>query len=136
MSTASQIVLGNDAQRYETLFRISEALSACREPEELSQVLNGHLRELIGFDRLDLVIFKEDSNEIEWRLISEVQSAFAELPIEETASWHVYETQEVLSIPDWSAHAGFPRLKHFLESQGIKVGSVIRVPLTTAHRRL
>jgi formate hydrogenlyase transcriptional activator len=136
MSTASQFVLGNDTQRYEALFRISEALSSCREPEELTQVLEAQLRELIGFDRLDLIIFKEDSKQIEWRMISELQSVFSDLPLEETASWHVYETQEVLHIPDWSAHTGFPRLKKVLEDRGFKVGAVIRVPLTTAHRRL
>src|SRR5882724_2235675 len=136
MSTASQFVLGNDAQRYDALFRISEALSACREPEELTQVLEAQLRELIGFDRLDLIIFKEDSKQIEWRLNSELQSVFSDLPLEETASWHVYETQEVLHIPDWSAHTGFPRLKKVLEDRGFKVGAVVRVPLTTAHRRL
>ena len=81
MSTDSQLVLGTDSQRYEALFRISEALSACREPEELSQVLDDQLRELISFDSLDLIIFKEDSNEVEWRLISELQTVFAELPI-------------------------------------------------------
>ena len=30
----------------------------------------------------------------------------------------------------------FPRLKRLVETVGLKLGSVIRVPLTTAHRRL
>ena len=50
MSTDTQIELGTDAQRYEALFGISEALSACREPEELSQVLADQLREVLSFD--------------------------------------------------------------------------------------
>ena len=66
MSPEPQLALGTDAERYEALLRISEALSACGEPEELARVLADQLRELISFDHLDVQIFKEDSNEIEW----------------------------------------------------------------------
>ncbi len=124
-----------DARRYETLFRISEALSACREPEEVFRVLADQLRELISFDYLDVLVFKENSNEVE-RHISELQIDLADLPIEETGSWQVYHTQEALHIEDWSTDTRFPRLKQLFENKGIKLGSGIRVPLTTAHRRL
>src|SRR5260370_6674087 len=136
INTDSQVALETDAQRYEALLRISEALSACREPEELSRVLDDQLRDLITFDLLDVKVFKENSDEIEWRMVSELQIAYADLPIEETASWHVYHTQEALHIADGNVDTRFPRLKQLLENNGIKVGSVIRVPLTTAHRRL
>ena len=66
MCPEPQLALATDAQRYGALFRITEALSACREPEELARVLAGELRELISFDHLDVLIFKENSNEIEW----------------------------------------------------------------------
>jgi formate hydrogenlyase transcriptional activator len=136
MSTDSQLALGTDAERFEALFRISEALSACREPEELSQVLAAQLREVIGFDNLDVIVFKENSNEIEWHVISELQVGCPDLPVEETPSWHVYNTQEAMHIADWNADTSFPRLKQLLEDSGFKLGSMIRVPLTTAHRRL
>src|SRR5229473_5559200 len=89
MSADSQLALRTNAQRYEALLRISEALSACREPEEVSQVLADQLRELITFDFLDVIVFKENSDDIEWHVISELQIVYADLPIEETASWHV-----------------------------------------------
>jgi formate hydrogenlyase transcriptional activator len=136
MSTDSQLGLGTDARRYEALFRISEGLSACREPEELSRVLADQLREVIGFDYLDVLVFKENSSEVEWRMITELQIACADLPIEETVSWHVYQTQEAVHIADWSADTSFPRLKQLVESRGEKPGSVICLPLTTVHRRL
>ena len=67
-SLERQFALGTDAQRYEeALFRISEALSACGEPEKLARVLADQLRELISFDHLDVLVFKENSNEIEWQ---------------------------------------------------------------------
>ncbi len=136
VSTPSQLALGTDAQRYEALFRISEALSACREPEELSRVLADQLRELISFDFLDVLIFKENSNEIEWRVTPEFEIVCPDVPIEETPSWHVYRTQEALHVADWSEDANFPRLKQLLENRGCTVGSAICLPLTTAHRRL
>jgi len=136
MSADSQLALRTDAQRYEALFRISEALSACREPEEVSQVLADQLRELFSFDYLDVLVFKENSNEVEWRVNRECQVVCPDLPIEETLCWHVYHTQETLHIEDWSTEASFPALSQKLEAMGRKLGSVICLPLTTAHRRL
>jgi formate hydrogenlyase transcriptional activator len=125
-----------DARRYEALLRISEALSACHEPEELSRVLTDQLRELFRFDYLNMIIFKENSDEVEWRVTGDGQFPCFDVPIEETQSWHVYHTQEPLYIADWSADVRFPRLKQLLEEIGVGLGSAINVPLTTAHRRL
>src|SRR5216684_8881860 len=136
MSTDSQLALRTDARRYEALFRISEAFSACREPEELSQVLVNQLRELISFDYLDVLIFQENSDEIDWRVTPELQIGRSDLQVEETLTWHVYHTQEALHIADWSAETSFLRLKEVLETRGVKLGSAICLPLTTAHRRL
>jgi formate hydrogenlyase transcriptional activator len=140
MSTELQTESGTGAQRYEALLRISEALSTCREPEELTRVLADQLRELIRFDYLDVLVFKENSNEVEWHVMGNGQfapwPAYPDVPIEETAGWHVYQTQEPLYIADWNAEERFPRLKQLLEKRGVKLGSAIRVPLTTAHRRL
>lgn len=97
MSSNSQPVLGTDAGRYEALYRISEALSACQEPEELSRVLADQLREIIGFDFLDVLVFKENSSQVEWRVTPQFQLC-ADVPIEQTVSWHVYHTQEVCTL--------------------------------------
>src|ERR1700730_7776107 len=132
MSPEPQFALGTDAERYEALLRISEALSVCGEPEELARVLADQLRELISFDHLDVLIFKEDSNEIEWHGWATEPIAFPDLPIAATSIWHVFRTQEPLHIADWNADGTFPRWKRILENGGPKIGSVIRVPLTTA----
>jgi formate hydrogenlyase transcriptional activator len=136
MSAEPQVALGTDAQRYGALFRISEALSGCGEPDELTRVLADQLRELISFDHLDALIFKEDSNEIEWQGWGTEPIAFPDLPVEETSTWHVFRTQEPLHVADWNADDRFPRAKRLLENAGVRLGSVIRVPLTTPHRRL
>jgi hypothetical protein len=136
MNPEPQLALGTDAQRYVALFRIFEALSACGEPEELARVLADQLRELISFDHLDALIFEENSSEIEWHGWGTELIALPDLPVEETSNWHVFRTQEPLHIADWNADGNFPRLKRLLENGGPKIGSVIRVPLTTQHRRL
>ena len=125
-----------DAERYEALLRISETLSTCREPEELSRILADQLRELLPLDYLDVLIFKEDSDEVEWHAKGNRDIPCFDVPIEETHGWRVYRTQEPLYIADWGADVRFPALKQLLERQGFRVGSVVRVPLTTAHRRL
>ncbi|HEV7511233.1 MAG TPA: sigma 54-interacting transcriptional regulator, partial [Candidatus Acidoferrum sp.] len=85
---------------------------------------------------LDALIFKEDSNEIEWQGWGTEPIAFPDLPVEETSTWHVFRTQEPLHIADWNTDDTFPLAKRLLENAGVRLGSVIRVPLTTAHRRL
>ena len=136
MSAEPQLALGTDAQRYVALFRISEALSACGEPDELTRVLADQLRELISFDHLDALIFKENSNEIEWQGWGTEPIAFPDLPVEETSTWQVFRTQEPLHVADWNTDDKFPRAKRLLQDAGVRLGSIIRVPLTTAHRRL
>jgi formate hydrogenlyase transcriptional activator len=136
MSSAPPLAMATDAERYVAVFRIFEALSACGEPEELARVLADQLRDLISFDHLDALIFKEDSNEIEWQGWGTEPIAFPDLPVEETSTWHVFRTQEPLHVADWQTDDTFPRAKRLLENAGVRLGSVIRVPLTTPHRRL
>src|SRR5882762_11041897 len=116
MNPEPQVVLGTDAERYGALFRIWEALSACGEPEGLARVLADQLRELISFDHLDTLIFKENSNEIEWHEWGTEPIPLPDLPVEETSTWHVFRTQEPLHVPDWTrttdsrGRSGFGRM--------------------------
>jgi GAF domain-containing protein len=84
-----------------------------------------------------VAIFKENSNEIEWQAWGKGALPWpADLPFEEFPSWHVLNTQEPLYIDDWNPQERFPRLKAWAEKIGVLIGSVVRVPLTTPHRRL
>jgi formate hydrogenlyase transcriptional activator len=136
INSAPPLAMATDAERYAAVFRIFEALSACGEPEELARVLADQLRDLISFDHLDALIFKEDSNEIEWQGWGTEPIAFPDLPVEQTSTWHVFRTQEPLHVADWNTDDTFPQVKRLLENAGVRLGSVIRVPLTTPHRRL
>ena len=125
------------SQRYQAVVRISEALVACRQPEELAKTLADLLGELLSFDHLDVLIFKENSPELEWQAWGKGGPPLGEeLPADDLLRWLVYDTQQPLHIPDWNADAHFPKLKKHITERGIAIGSVVRVPLTTPHRRL
>ena len=137
MSTDALSSPESNTQRYEAVLRISEALVACREPEELARVLADQLGEFLSFDHLDVMVLKENSTEIEWHAWGKGGLPPGEdLPAEDLPRWHAYNTQEPLHIADWNADERFPLVKRFIAEKGFKIGSVVRVPLTTPHRRL
>jgi formate hydrogenlyase transcriptional activator len=122
--------------RYGPVLYVSKAISVCREPEQLASVLAEELSKLLAFDFLDVLIFKEGSDEIEWHAVGKGSLTLSGMPIEELMAWHVYNSQEPLHIADWEADERFPRLKQLSAANGIEIGSVVRLPLTTAYRRL
>src|ERR1700758_1602806 len=64
-------------------------------------------------------------------------AAYADVPVEQRPSWQAYTTQEPFHIHDWSTDARVPaRLKQGIAAQGLDVGPLVFVPLTTPHRRL
>jgi formate hydrogenlyase transcriptional activator len=128
-------VLAN-MRRYDPILCVSEAISGCREPEQLASVLAEELSAVLAFDFLDVLIFREGSTEIEWHAIGKGSSALSGIPLEELTAWHVYNSQEPLHIADWESDDRFPRLKQLMAANRIEIGSVVRLPLTTAYRRL
>src|SRR5436190_7213844 len=96
----------NDGRRYESLLRLSEALSACREPEELTKILAEELRELLQFLGFYIIVYKKNSTEVEWAVLGKEKtlvSAYSGVPVEERPSWRAYATQEPFHIADWNA---------------------------------
>ena len=129
----------DSSRRHAAVLRISEAIPACNDPQELATILAGQLIDFLSFDQLDVVIFKEKSNEIEWHAWGKGSMPFPDLPIEELPEWNVYNSQEPLHIRDWNTDERFSTLKKSGAALGVdagSIGSVIRVPLATPHRRL
>jgi formate hydrogenlyase transcriptional activator len=136
MSTDAPISAGPKPQRYEAVLRISEALSTCQEPEELAKILADQLSEFLRFDFLDVVVVKENLQEIEWRAWGKGSPPVPDVPLGDPAGWPVINTQEPLHIADWNSDQRFPRFKERFAKLGISLGTVLRFPLTTPHRRL
>jgi PAS domain S-box-containing protein len=130
----------SDGRRYEAVLRLSEALSGCTEPEDLTKILSEELREFLDFLQFYIIVYKEKSSEVEWAVVGREKSlmaAYADVPVEQRPSWQAYATQQPFHIHDWSTDARVPaRLKQGVAAQGIDVGPLVFVPLTTPHRRL
>jgi hypothetical protein len=56
----------SDTHRYKAVLRISEAIAACREPEELARTLADEIGKFLHFDHLYFVVLKQNSTEIEY----------------------------------------------------------------------
>jgi PAS domain S-box-containing protein len=130
----------SDGRRYEAVLRLSEALSVCTEPEELTRILSEQLHQFLDFLQFYIVVYKEKSSEVEWAVVGREKSlmaAYADVPVEQRPSWRAYTTQEPFHIHDWSTDARVPaRLKQGIAAHGLDVGPLVFVPLTTPHRRL
>lgn len=77
---------------------------------------------------------KPDSAEIDRVLWGKNPIPFPDLPIEDLPSWHAMESGEPQHTGDWDMEERYPRFKPWAKNMGL--GSSVRVPLTTPHRRL
>ena len=129
-----------NGQRYEAVLRLSEALSLCREPEDLTKVLSEQLREFLEFSHFYVIVYKQNSAEVEWAVLGPEKNfiaVYSDIPVQERPSWRAYASQEPFHIADLNTDERIPaRLKQNLEDEGMKQGPLIFVPLTTPHRRL
>jgi len=98
--------------------------------------LADQLGKVLSFDDLEVIVFKENSKEIECKVCAKGRLGAPEAPVEELPAWHVYDSQDTLLINDWKADERFPRLKELVAKADIDIGSVVRVPLMTPHQRL
>src|SRR6201998_2949137 len=129
-----------DGRRYEAVLRLSETLSVCTEPEELTKILSEQLREFLDFLQFYIIVYKEKSSEVEWAVVGRekrLMAAYADVPVEQRPSWQAYTTQEPFHIHDWSPDERVTaRLKEGSAALRLNVGPLVFVPLTTPHRRL
>src|SRR5437899_3262746 len=120
--------------RYEAIVRISEAIAACREPEEMAETLASEIGKFLHFDHLYFVVLKENSTEIEYLLWGKSPIPMPDLPMQELPTWAVINSRDPQHTPDWDAEERFPRFREYAKKIGL--GSSIRVPLMTPHRPL
>jgi formate hydrogenlyase transcriptional activator len=134
MGTDPIIASQSDSHRYEAVLRISEAIAACREPEELARTLADEIGKFLHFDHLYFVALKEDSTEIEHLVWGKGPIPLPDLPMEEWPVWEAVRSGEPQHTGDWDTEERYPRFKEWAKKMGL--GSGVRIPLTTPHRRL
>jgi formate hydrogenlyase transcriptional activator len=134
MGTDSIIAPQGDSHRYEAVLRISEAIAACREPEELARTLADEIGKLLHFDHLYFVVVKQNSKEIEYMVWGKGPLPPPDLPVEELPLWDAVRSRDPQHTGDWESEERYPRFKEWAKTIGL--GSGVRIPLTTPHRRL
>src|SRR6266403_2155971 len=134
MGTEPIVESQTGSYRYEAIVRISETIAACREPEEMATTLASEIGKFLHFDHLYFVVLKENSTEIEYLLWGKSPIPMPDLPMQELATWPAINSRDPQHTPDWDAEERFPRFKEYAKKT--RLGSSIRVPLITPHRRL
>ena len=124
----------SDSYRYEAVLRISEAIAACGEPEDLATTLADEIGKFLHFDQLYFVVVKENSEEIECLVWGKGQLPLPDHPMEELPWWETVRSRDPQHTADWETEERYPRFKEWAKKIGL--GSGLRVPLTTPHRRL
>jgi hypothetical protein len=84
------------AARYEALFRVSQAISAQRDPKDLFCVLARELRHVIRFDGIGVAQYDEAAKQVRWHVAERCSQPFTPLesPSEETMACWVYKNQK------------------------------------------
>jgi formate hydrogenlyase transcriptional activator len=123
----------NDTHRYKAVVRISKAIAACREPQELASTLADEIGKVLQFDHLHIAVLKEDSTEIEY-LWGKNGIPWPDLPMEELPTWHAVTSGDPQHTANWDTEERYPRYTQWAKKMG--QGSGVRIPLTTPHRRL
>jgi formate hydrogenlyase transcriptional activator len=134
MVSDATIAAQSDMHRYKAVVRISEAIAACREPEELAESLANELDNFLHFDHLHLTVLKENSKEVEYRASAKRDMPFPDVPIEELPVWEAINSPDPLRVVHWDVEERSSRFKQWMKEMGI--GSGVSVLLTTPHRRL
>lgn len=134
MFTDRIIAPQSDCQRYEAVIRISEAIAAYGEPEELAKSLAYELDRFLDFDHLYLAVLKENSKEIEYRVCGKGGVPLPDLPMEELPIWEAISSPDPARAVYWDVEERSPRFRRWAREMGF--GSGVSIPMTTPHRRL
>jgi formate hydrogenlyase transcriptional activator len=124
--------------RYETLFRVSQAIGMHRDPEELFDALADELHRVGPLNYIYISVLDQDSNIFHDRFIDMGNRSVVFLgenliTNEKSSSW-VYEHQEPLLTSTDQIDARHKSLHALLER--LNITSMCILPLTTAHRKL
>jgi formate hydrogenlyase transcriptional activator len=126
------------ADRYEALFRLSQAISSHHDPRELFATLAAELRLVVEFAFAGIARYDEASGKSTW-VLTECPDDPCDEPSSDCAPERsfidsVYRQQKVVVIPSVQHETRFPAMAERLRIHGIQ--SACALPLTTVHRRV
>jgi formate hydrogenlyase transcriptional activator len=126
------------SERYEALIRVSQAISAHRDPKELFCAMARELQQVVQFDGIVIAQYDQASNELLWSSCQvsnqDQPTTPPPVPADQNITKWVFEHQQPLVIPSLDRETRFPRMIEFLKSKGFR--SICSLPLATIHRRI
>jgi len=138
MSTLSATISEEYTQRYEALFRATNAIGTCCDCDSTADVLIQALREVITFDYLQLVTFETDTRTVGWHLLysngARQSLALADVIVEGAPIEWVHDSQQPLVTANWNEETRFAKHSESLNELGIV--STCILPLARGQRRL
>jgi formate hydrogenlyase transcriptional activator len=135
MATVARVIPADLSARYEALLRAGRSIATCNDCENAGSELSRHLREIIFFDYLQVVVFNAQTDAVEWQLLEVNGERLNVLPEDQdTPLVRAHKRQELYLVDDWSREMQFSSYKQFLEQHGI--ASTCALPLNRGSRRL
>src|SRR5260370_1982317 len=116
-------------KRYETLSCLSTLMSA-GTPEDWIRDLSTDLRNMLPIDLLEVVIYKNDGDEVQWRSSTAEQTAVNDVPIEEGVLGWVHRYQHPLWIAACDAEEGYSLSRQRLKNLAPPDRSPCDLPLS------
>src|SRR5438270_4418967 len=135
MATVARVIPVDLSARYEALLRAGRSIATCNDCENAGRELSRHLREIIFFDYLQVVVFNAQTDAVEWQLL-EVNGERLNVPPgdHDTPLACAHHRQDLYLVDDWSRVTQFSLYKQFLGQHGI--ASTCALPLNRGSRRL
>jgi formate hydrogenlyase transcriptional activator len=126
------------AEQYQSLLEVAEAISAHRDLHELFRDLAQRLPQVVHVNFVALSVHDPERNMMRLHTIQANVPADLvgghEEPVDETPAGLVWQTQQLLLVPDLAEEHRWPKVTQRMQEDGIN--SFCVVPLTTAVRRL
>ncbi len=124
------------SQRYRALLAATDAIAFHQQMPELFQELAKRLRPIVGFATVYFILHDPDKQVMRSTMVDSTGPSLhpLEVPMNGTATGHVFQTQQPVVISDSHEEERFPLVLDKMREQGIR--SVCVLPMSTAQRRL
>ena len=130
---------GIEAARYERLLQLASVVATCGDCDSATDRLIRELREIVVFDYLQLVSFKNGTSEVAWQFTysggaRESQGPLESFVLPDGPLRVVHDRREVLVINDWANEAQFA--EHARKMTDLGIVSACILPLKRGERRI
>ncbi|HWC50704.1 MAG TPA: GAF domain-containing protein, partial [Nitrospira sp.] len=126
------------ADRYQALLEVAEAISSHRDLHELFRDLARRLPRVVQVNFVSLSLYDPAKNRMRLQTIQANVPADLvgghEEPLEDTPAGSVWQSQQLVLVPDLAGEMRWPTVTQRMQEDGINAFCV--VPLTTAVRQL